>query len=85
MSSGLTDTDEQTAAVHLAMLRQATPDQRLALALSLSRSVVALTRDAIARAMPDASGAERGVEFVSRCYGVELADGVRAHLAVRRP
>lgn len=85
MPSGLSDTDAQTSAVHLELLRQASPDQRLALALSLSRSVVALTRDAIARARPGASLDELGVEFVARCYGDELAAGVRARLAAKTP
>ena len=85
MRTGLSDTDAETAAVHLDLLRAATPDRRLALALSLSRSVMALTRDAIARQMPAASQAEIGLQFVARCYGAELADEVRAALAGRLP
>lgn len=80
MRTGLSDTDAQTSAVHLALLRAATPDRRLALALSLSRSVMALARDAIARQSPTASQTELGLQFVARCYGEDLAAEVRAAL-----
>ncbi len=84
MRTALSDTDAEAAAAHLALLRAATADRRLALALSLSRSVMALTRDAIMRKDPDASDDEIGVRFVARCYGDELATEVRAALAARR-
>ena len=85
MHTGLSDTDTQTAVAHLNLLRAATPDRRLALALSLSRSVMALTRDAIARQWPGASQTEIGLQFVARCYGADVADEVRAALADRCP
>ncbi len=85
MRTGLSDTDAQTAAVHLDLLRAATPERRLALALSLSQSVIRLTRDAIARRSPGASDTEVGLQFVARCYGAALADEVRAALAETRP
>ncbi len=85
MRTGLSDTDAQTSAAHLEILRAATPDRRLALALSLSRSVMSLARDAIARLSPGASDTEIGLQFVERCYGRPLADEVRAALAKRRP
>ena len=84
MRTALSDTDADTAAAHLALLRAATADRRLALALSLSRSVMALTRDAIVRRDPDASDDEVALRFVARCYGDELATEVRAALAARR-
>jgi hypothetical protein len=85
MFSNLTDTDDETAAEHLVMLRRAGMERRLALALSLSQSVLSLSRDALARQHPELSTDELAVRFVSRHYGVELADGVRAMLATRRP
>lgn len=85
MPAGLSDTDADTSAMHLDLLRAATPDRRLALALSLSRSVIALARDAIARQQPHATQEEVGLQFVQRCYGAELAAEVRAALAGRRP
>jgi hypothetical protein len=67
------------------MLRRATPGRRLELAFSMSRSVMALTRDALARQSPQASDEEIGLQFVARCYGQELADAVRAALARQDP
>ena len=84
MRTVLSDTDAEATAAHLALLRAATADRRLALALSLSRSVMALTRDAIVRRDPDASDDEVGLRFVARCYGDELATEVRAALAARQ-
>lgn len=77
------DTDIETAAAHVTLLRAATGDRRLALALSLSRSVMALTRDAIARRDPEASDEEVGLRFVATCYGEALATEVRTALAAR--
>lgn len=84
MPACLSDTDAETAAVHLDLLRQASPDRRLALALSLSRTVALLARDAIAQRRPDASAEDLAVEFVARCYGEDLAAGVRGRLAQAR-
>jgi hypothetical protein len=69
VQSGLSDTDAETAAAHLELIRAATPARRLALALSLSQSVISLTRHALSRHAPDMS------------YGADLADRVRAALA----
>jgi hypothetical protein len=85
MHTGLTDTGAEIAAVLLDMVRHATPERRLALALSLSRAVVALRRDALARQRPEASDEEIGLQFVAQCYGASLADDVRTALAARRP
>lgn len=84
VETGVNDTDPATAAIHLDLLRAATPARRMALAFSLSRSVIDLTRDGIARCLPGASSDEIGLAFVERCYGTELAEGVRADLAARR-
>jgi hypothetical protein len=84
MRTGPGDTDAETEAAHLKLLRAATPDRRLALALSLSRSVMALARDAFARQSPAASQTEIGLQFVARCYGADLAEEVRMALAERR-
>lgn len=84
MRAGLSDTDTETAAVHLQMLQRATASRRLALALSLSRAVVALGREALARQSPEASDEEIGLRFVAQCYGADLANEVRMALAVRR-
>ena len=79
------DTDVEANAVHLELLRQATPARRAALAFSLSATVIDLAREALRREMPDASEDERSVRFVELHHGAELAAGLREHLARRRP
>jgi hypothetical protein len=81
----LTDTDPESARVHLDLLRQASPERRLRLALSLSQSVLNLSRDGIARRLPGAGPREVGLEFVRLHYGEELADELRQHLHSGRP
>jgi hypothetical protein len=81
----LTDTDPEAGRVQMELLRQASPARRLRLALSLSRSVLALSREGIARRRPGASGEEVGVEFVRLHYGPDLADELERHLRSRRP
>ena len=76
----LTDTDPEAARVQMELLRRASPARRLRLALSLSRSVLALSRQGIAQRRPGASPEEVGVEFVRLHYGRELADEVERHL-----
>lgn len=80
----LTDTDPEAARVQLELLRKATPGRRVALALSLSRSVMELSRAGIASRMPGASEDERAIRFVALHYGDSLAQELRAHLSTRR-
>ena len=67
---GLSDTDPETERVHLELLRRASPGKRLHLALSLSRSVMTLSRRGLAQRFPDASpediGLRRRVALVGR-------------------
>jgi len=84
MPSSLSDTRPEAEAVQLALLRRASPQRRLSLALSLSGSVCGLSRRAIRRANPGFSDEEVGLRFVALHYGAKLADAVRAELA-RRP
>ena len=76
----LVDTDAQTAAVHLDLLRRASTGRRLRLALSLSESVIGLSRRGIARGLPNASAEDIGLRFVELHYGAELAREVRRRL-----
>jgi hypothetical protein len=82
---GLIDTDPDTARVHLDLLRSATPEQRLRLAFSLSRTIMNLSRGGLARTLPGASEEEVRLRFVALHYGARLADEVRAYLSARRP
>lgn len=77
------DTDPEAARVQLALIRRASPAKRLSLALSLSRSVLGLSRRGIASRMPEASEQEVGLRFVELHYGRELAQALRARLARR--
>jgi hypothetical protein len=80
---GLSDTEPEAALVQLDLMRRASPAQRLRLALSLSRAVIALSREGLTRRMPEADETEVGLRFVALHYGAALADAVRADLASR--
>jgi len=82
---GLTDTDPETERVQLELMRRASPERRLTLALSLSRTVMSLSRAGLARGTPGGSVDEIGLRFVALHYGSELANEVRAHLLARKP
>jgi hypothetical protein len=66
------------------MLRRASPSQRLRLSLSLSRTVMRLSRDGLARRIEGGSSEEVGLGFIALHYGPQLASEVRAHLGARR-
>jgi hypothetical protein len=80
----LSDTDPEAERVHLDLMRRATPSRRIHLALSLSETVIALSRDGLARRFPEASRQEIALRWVALHYGSELADEVRTALAAGR-
>lgn len=84
MARGLSDTDPETARVHLDLLRRASPQQRLRLAFSLSRTVMSLSRDGLARSLPGTTAEDVALRFVALHYGPQLADEVKADLEERR-
>lgn len=79
------DTDAEADRIHIALLRSATPARRVALALSLTATVVGLARLALARQDPEANDEEIGVRFVELNYGREIAAGLEAFLRSHRP
>ena len=81
---GLSDTDPEAHQVQMELLRGASPSRRLRLALSLSRTVMSLSRDGLARRMPEADPTEVGLRFVALHYGEELAERVRCEVDARR-
>ena len=85
MSRAPNDTDPEAARVHLDLLRGASPGRRLGLALSLSASVIALSRHRSPEASSDAEATAVGLRFVERSYGAELATAVRERLRAVRP
>ena len=67
-----TDTDLAAAAHQIELLRAAGPIGRFRLALSLSRSVIELSRRALRRRHPGASELEIGRRFVELHYGSDV-------------
>jgi hypothetical protein len=80
MAQAFGDTDADTDRAHLDLLRGASPGRRLSLALSVSATVVGLSRRGLARAEPGLSRDEIGLRFVEQNYGEPLAREVRARL-----
>lgn len=78
------DTDPEAARVQFDLLRKATPARRSALALSLTQTVLDLSRNGLRRAMPGASEEDLRLRFVELNYGSELAAAVGRCLAARR-
>jgi hypothetical protein len=78
------DTHEEADRIQIELLRSATPARRAALALSLSASVVGLSRRALARQDPEADDESLGVRFVELNYGRAIATGLAAFLRTRR-
>lgn len=77
------DTDLAAEAVQVEILRRLGPARRLALAMSLSSTVIALSRRAIATAHPSLSERERMIFWLRVHYGPELADRVARYLKGR--
>lgn len=75
-----TDTHPEVAELQVRLLREAGPARRFALASSLTRTVVHLSKQAIVKTRPELSERERELLFVELNYGPELASGVRATL-----
>lgn len=75
------DTDAGSEAAQIGLLRTASVGRKIALAFSLTRTVVELSRRSLARLEPNASEAEVGLRFVALNYGDELARGVRQRLS----
>ena len=67
------DTTADVAERQWAALAAMSPLDRLRLTSSLSVDVLTLCRIGVARALPDADGTARQVEFVRRCHGEHLA------------
>jgi hypothetical protein len=75
----LSDTDPKTEEFQISLLRDASETERLALALSLSHTVIQLSKRAIARANPGMSKRELDIAFVELHYGKELAEKLRVY------
>jgi hypothetical protein len=78
------DTDPEAERVQISLLREASVQQRLSLAQSLTEMTMQLAWRAIERSNPEADADELAVKFVTHCYGQTLGDGLRRDLEVRR-
>ncbi len=76
----LSDTHPEAAEFQIALLRRATVAQRLSMTRSLSRTVIQLSRRAIARANPELTEQEVNLIFVAHHYGTELARRLREYI-----
>ena len=81
MSSLWADTDPETEAEMLRLLRSASVARRFALADALTNSVVTLSRRALAERRPGQSEREIQLEWVGLHYGRELEQELRDFLS----
>lgn len=77
------DTDADAEAVQIDLLRRAGPARRARMALELSAQVIGMARRSFRRDDPDLTETGAALRFVELCYGSDLAEGVRRHLAAR--
>jgi hypothetical protein len=78
------DTSREAEDVQIALLREASVERRVRVALSLSAAVIDAARRAIARSDPGASPIEHDLRFVEVHYGPALARDLRDALMERR-
>ena len=71
--------------MHIELLRRAGTARRAQMAWSLSAQVIGLARRAMRLSAGLDDPTEVGLRFVAAHYGPELAEGVRARLAARKP
>ena len=76
----MNDTHPSAARVQIELLRKAGTTKRAALALSLSHSVIAMSRRALRERMPGASVRDVLLRWVSLHYGHDLAERVAAYV-----
>jgi hypothetical protein len=79
----VTDSDPKIVELQRELLRKAGPARRAALALSLSSTVIQLSRRELRARFPAASDEDLAVEWVARSYGTDLAERLRQFLVVR--
>jgi hypothetical protein len=83
MPPSLADTHPEVERVQVRLLRQAGAARRLALALSLTQSALALSAEALRRRYPHLPAEELRLRGVALRYGEALASRLRADLERR--
>ena len=79
-----TDTDAATEKEMIRLLREASVSERFELADTLTSTVIALSRRAIARNRPHTAETDILLEWVRLNYGQELAQELRDYVRERR-
>lgn len=79
----MNDTHPEAARIQLELLRAAGATKRAELALSLSQTVIGLSRRALRAQMPGASEQEVLLRWVEQNYGMALGHALRSHLEKR--
>ena len=79
----LSDTHPDVERIQIELLRKATPEERLGMALSLTATVVNLSRQNIAELNPELSAQEFDLKCIEFYYGKTLAARVRYYLKER--
>ena len=80
----LSDTHPKSEQFQLSLIRRASVAERIAKTRSLSRTVIRLSRRAIARANPNLNEEELNLLFITLHYGREIADRVRKYLTRKK-
>jgi hypothetical protein len=81
----LTDTHPRAERVQIELLRKASATQRLGMSLSLTATVVNLSRRTIAELNPGLDAQQLNVKCVELYYGKELATRLRDYLKREQP
>ena len=77
------DTDPKTEKMQILLIRKLKISERISRLRSLSKTVIKLSRRAIARANPGASEKELNYKFVGYHYGNEIAERFQKYLTGR--
>lgn len=83
MKTQSADTSNKAEAVLIDLIRKKTSAQKIEQVRSLSRTVIQMSRRAIARAKNTNDKAEIDLAFIELHYGAELAERVRLYLQKR--
>ncbi len=75
----LSDTHPDIERVQNALLKKSSPEERLAMTLSLTDTVVNLSRQTLSKQYPDLSQKDRNLKWIELHYSYELASRVRNH------
>lgn len=75
----MSDTSAEASQLQVKSLQAKTSSERLALTLTLSNTVISLSRRAIKRTNPGFSDSDVHCQFVELHYGKQLADELRQY------